>query len=415
MSVTYAQVAPHLKEYYHDNNLELWATVGNPKISPLIARLQVKNMVENAAGKGYVIPVSTARGSAASVTFSVSQGISSGSAVGNSVIRKAWTVLPKTYNLTAKWDREAILAASNPDALFDVMKDEINARIEKGRLRAAIALLEDGYGRVATITSAPTSTYITVKSSLLNRFEIGDSIQAGATLTGALRAGTALISGIDEDANRLYINDMTGNSWASGDVIFFAGDHTDSVVTMMTGLKSYLPDAAPTTDLNGVVRTNDPTVSGRRIDCSNYDIITALMKAAKRLHSARFVAKDVYVSIDDFENLSLDKDRVKILDMEVGEYKIGFATALLNTPVGPIKIQTEAMMEQGRFYMGDFDNKDTAPFLVTTGDLIRCDDFSGNELKDMATETAYEQRWFMRSAFAMPNPGAFIVGHSVPA
>ena len=161
MSVTYAQVAPHLKEYYHDNNLELWATVGNPKISPLIARLQVKNMVENAAGKGYVIPVSTARGSAASVTFSVSQGISSGSAVGNSVIRKAWTVLPKTYNLTAKWDREAILAASNPDALFDVMKDEINARIEKGRLRAAIALLEDGYGRVATITSAPTSTVTT--------------------------------------------------------------------------------------------------------------------------------------------------------------------------------------------------------------------------------------------------------------
>jgi hypothetical protein len=413
---TYATISPELREHYKRDNVEIFQESGNPQLSPLIAKLETRNDINDSAGLGFIIPVTTARGGSVSMTFSNARAKSKGTTTGSAATHKRWVVQPKTMNATAHWDREAILAAKGPGEVFDVFSSEINAKFSKLKHRLAIHLQGAGYGRVATIVGAPTSTYFTVSASTINRFEIGDDVEVSATESGALRAGGALtVTGVDPDTYRVYCADPSSLSWASGDVVFFAGDHTNATITCPMGLGGYLPDAAPTTDLFSLVRTNDPSVSGIRLNCSSYDMVTSLTKLAQRLHLAGAPAKQAYVSVEDFANLSLDKDRVKIVDMQIGKYNIGFGAAILSTPAGPITIHTEMLQEQGRIWMGDFDNKDYAPFIVHTGDLVECDDFSGVELKDVDGETVYEQRWFSRLNLAFPGPGKFGVGYGVPA
>ena len=112
--------------------------------------------------------------------------------------------------------------------------------------------------------------------------------------------------------------------------------------------------------------------------------------------------------------MSMDKDRVKIMDFEVGDFKIGFTGAKLLAPGGGVDILPEMLMEQGRFYMGDF-KSEHAPFIIHTDDLINVDDFSGHEIKDVDGAATYEMRWYARLACAVPGPGKFLVGHDIPA
>lgn len=419
MPVSYSIVEPQLREHYHKNNVQIFMETGNALLSPAVAQLETRNDLDDSQGRGYIIPVTTSRGGAVSNTFSAARNKSKGTGTGAAAYHTRWVVPATTKNATAHWDREAINAAKGPGELFDVMRTEIDARFAKLKHRIAITFFEAGYGRVATITAAPTASPHTVKvsASCFNRFEEGDDLVAAATVSGALRSATALtVESTDPEALTLTLSGSpVALSWASGDTLFFAGDHTDGVITEPMGLKGYLPSTAPSDTLFGVVRTGHPQVSGLRLNCSSYDLLTALMNAAKEMHRRGCVPKRVYVSIDDFANMSLDKDRVKIIEMNIGKFAIGFGAAQLLTPVGPVEILTEMMLEQGDFYMGDFTSKDYAPFLVHTGDLVEVDDFTGKALKDVDGETMYEQRWFSRLAIAFPGPGKFLRGYNVPA
>lgn len=421
MAVSYASIAPQLHERYHDKAIQICVEEQNPKLSPLVAQLEMKpsSDVEEAFGRGYVIPITTARGGAVSNTFSSSRGISYGSGTGHAATNDRWVVTPTTKHATANWDRESLLRASkSEEKLYDSMTAEIDARLGKLKLRLAIDLFEEGYGRAATITDTPTATPNTVKvsASTINRFEIGDSIVAGATVSGALRSATALVvEGINPDTYTLTLSaSPLALSWASGDTLFFLGDHTDSVLTAPVGLQGYIPDTAPSSTLFGVTRSGVPATSGRRQDCAAYDAETALYKLAEKLTLSGAVPAQAYMSTQDFMGMNLDKSRAKVVELEVGKYNIGFSAVQLAAPGGSVTVFSEMLMEQGRFYMGDF-KSEHAPFIIHTDDLINVDNFSGQELKDVDNATVYEMRWYSYLAIAFPGPGKFGVGYGLPA
>src|SRR5512143_730986 len=176
MPVSYASIADQLHERYHDKAIQICIEEQNPKLSPLVAQLEMKpsSDVEEAFGTGYCIPFSTARGGAVSKTFASSRAISYGTDTGHAVINDRWVVTPTMTHATAHWEREALLRASkSEEKLFDAMTQEIDGRLGKLKLRLAIDLFEAGYGRVATIVGAPTSSTVTVSASTVNRIEIG--------------------------------------------------------------------------------------------------------------------------------------------------------------------------------------------------------------------------------------------------
>ena len=421
MGVSYASIAPQLHERYHNKAVQIFVESQNPKLSPLVAMLEMKpgNDIEDNFGRGYAIPITTARGGSVSNTFTTSRAISYGSSTGHAASNDRWLVTSTTKHATAHWEREALLSASkSEEKLYDVMKNEIDARLGKMKHRLAIDLFEEGYGRAATCTAAATHTpdTVTVSASCINRFEVGDSIVAASTVSGALRSATALIiTGINTETGVMTLSgDPTALSWGSTDILFFAGDHTDATLTAPVGLQGYVPDAAPTATLFGVTRSGIPATSGMRLNCSSYDLLTALMKGAQNLTLTGSVPGQAFCSVQDFTNMSLDKERVKIMEIEVGKFNIGFTAAQILTPGGSITLFSEMLMEQGRFYMGDF-KSEHAPFIIHTDDLINVDDFTGSELKDVDNATTYEMRWYARLACAFPGPGKFLVGHSIPA
>lgn len=419
MSVSYATIAPQLHERYHNKAVQIFVESQNPKLSPLVAMLQIKpgnDMMDN-FGRGYAIPVTTSRGGAVSNTFATSRAKSLGSGTGATAANDRWLLTPTTKHATAHWEREAILSASrSEEKLYDVMKDEIDARLGKLKHRLAIDLFEEGYGRAATITAAVSTVSVTVSQSCVNRFEVGDDLVAAATVSGALRSATSYtVTGIDLETGVLTMSGDAGAlGWTNGDTLFFAGDHTSGALTAPTGLRAYVPDATPSSTLHGIVRSGIPAVSGMRLTCSSYDPLTAFFKGAERLTLTGSAPAQAFCSVQDFMAMTLDKDRVKIMDFEVGNFKIGFTGAKLLAPGGGVDIMPEMLMEQGRFYMGDF-KTEHAPFIIHTDDLINVDNFTGNELKDVDGQTNYEMRWYSRLAIAFPGPGKFLVGHSIPA
>lgn len=416
MATTYASIRPRLREHYHKNGVQIFIEGDNPQLSPFVAGLMRRNDIKDAMGKGYVIPITSARGSGVSNDFATARGISQGT-TGSAAQNDAWTILPVTKNALAHWERDAILSAEGPGELFNTMTSEIDARLSKAKTRLAIDFFEGGYGRAATITAAPTSTTVKVSRSTFNRFEVGDWLQASQTLTGALRSATALnVTEIDEDTFTLKLGgDPTALGWASGDTLSFKGDHTSGVMTSVAGMDFWLPASAPSDTVFGVTRTGNPALAGRRFNRSSYDMLAGLMRQAEYCTRVGIIPKKVFVSLEDFGNMSIDKERVKIEEISVGDFKIGFGTAKLLLPTGGIvSILTEMMMEQGRDFMGDFESEH-APFFAHNGDLVNVDDFSGNELKDVDGATQYEQRWFIRGNLCFPGPGKFVRGHSIPA
>jgi hypothetical protein len=298
------------------------------------------------------------------------------------------------------------------------MKAEIDGRLGKLKHRLAIDLFEAGYGRAATITAAPQNNVnaIVVGTSTVNRFEKGDDIEVSATIDGALRGGGSLtVEGTDPASGTVYLSgDPYDLSWANGDIVFFAGDHTQNTLTAPVGLQGYIPDAAPSATLFGVTRLNTPATSGLRLNCASYDLLTGLLTGANVSAKNGAVPSQAFCSMDDFLNMSLDKDRVKIMELQVGKFDIGFTAAKILAPGGSVDLFPEMLMEQGRYYMGDF-KSDHAPFIVHTDDLINVDNFSGAELKDIDNSTTYEMRWYARLAMAFPGPGKFLVGYGIPA
>jgi len=421
MSVSYSSISPQLHERYHNKAIQIFVESQNPQLSPFVAQMEIKpgNDMEDNFGNGYVIPVTTNRGGAVSNTFTTSRAKSIGSGTGHAATNDKWVVTCTTKHATAHWEREALLSASkSEEKLYDVMKNEIDARLGKMKHRLAIDLFESGYGRAATITATPTATphTVIVSASTINRFEVGDDLVAAATVTGALRSATELtVTGIDTDTYTLTLSaSPLALSWASGDTLFFLGDHTSATLTAPVGLQGYLPDAAPTATLFGIVRNGIPATAGLRVNCASYDTLQALLQGAQRCTLTGAVPKEAYCSVQDFMSMALDKDRVKIMDFEVGKFNIGFTGAKVLAPGGSVNLFPEMLMEQGRYYMGDF-KSEHAPFVIHTDDLINVDDFTGSELKDVDNATTYEMRWYARLAVAFPGPGKFLVGYGIPA
>jgi len=98
-------------------------------------------------------------------------------------------------------------------------------------------------------------------------FKVGMTVVADNTEAGSsLRAGSAVVANVDEDAGTVTLDDETGiTSFADSDYLFRLGDPG----TIIDGLESHIPLAAPTLSesFRGVDRSVDAKrLSGARVD-----------------------------------------------------------------------------------------------------------------------------------------------------
>ncbi len=416
MASTVTTVTPVLLEHIRDGIEQIWFNPDDT-LTPLLAGMEAKS-ANDGGGTGYKIRMLYSKGSSASQTFSVAQGISQGAVGGHAALGDSWIVQAYTTDATAQWNRDVMLAGEgNTDDMFDIMTTETDAKIALIREHIGVFGWESGYGRIGTMTAVGSST-ITLPTSVVNRIHVGDFIAASATATGALYGGgnTRVTQIADDNGSGGTVvtvaDDVSGGAftWGATATVFRAGDHTSGVLTCPVGMPGWVPTTAPSGAFMGVTRTGIPELCGSRQSYSGQDHSTALIKGAATLTKRGYKATECYMAAEDFGVLTCDKESVKTVAMTLGKYEIGFEAFPLLTPNGTIKVLPDIYMEQGNYWMGPFSNKKYAPFLLHNNDLVNVDTTDGNTLRSLAASTALEMRLFFRGAIGMVAPGAFHVG-----
>jgi len=415
MPSTVTTVTPVLLEHIRKDIEKIWYEA-DKSITPLIAGMETR-ADNDGAGTGYKIRYLYSQGASVSQTFSTAQGISQGAVGGHSAKGNSWVCQAYTTDATAQWTRDVLKAGEgNPDDTFDIMSTETDAKIAKIRKRLAVFGWESGYGRVGTMTAVGSST-ITLPTSVVNRLEVGDFLAASSTATGALRGGgNVYVEQIGDDSAGSTIvtvsADVSGGAytWGATDTVFMAGDHTSGTITCPVGMGGWVPTTAPSGAFMGVTRTGIPQLCGTRRSYSGKDHSTALILGAAAEMKMGIKPTVAYLSAEDYGVLTCDKESVKTVAINLGKYQIGFDAFPLITPTGTVKVLPDIYMEQGNYWMGPFDDKKFAPFLIHNDSLINIDDTDGNTIRTLASSTDLELRMYFRGAIGMVFPGAFHVG-----
>jgi hypothetical protein len=187
-------------------------------------------------------------------------------------------------------------AKDNEYALLDGLKREIDNAFYTVARSIAVSLFGSGGGARgqigATTTLASTTIVLADVNSVVN-FEVGMVLNLGATdgTTGAKRAGTLTVTGVNRDLGTLTVNAnvSTVTGAALADFIFQNGDF-ETTRSMLTGLAGWIPWTAPVPGDNffGLDRSKDVTrLSGVRFDGQGGPIEETIVKAAARFSSSR--------------------------------------------------------------------------------------------------------------------------------
>jgi hypothetical protein len=420
MGAALAQVLPLLREHYHDNISEIFFKA-DKTTTPIMASMEAKSM-DDGIGRQFVVPIEYGLGSSAAGTFSVAQGTAQGSTAGSAALRDRWIGSATTIDAVAYWARDAVLAAKGPDELFDVMAREMDSKIWLVKKRLSMYAVEQGWGRVGTIT-AITATTVTISSSEINRIDIGDFIVASADIgTSALRATANTgnrVTGINPDTGAITVVTDATATWAIGDIVFFYGDRQDAgppSQIVPAGLGGWLPDTAPgSTTWFNINRQNNPNLGGHRVAANGADHPTTFIRTVNRLLKYGSKADIGYCSPEDYSVLCSDKDATKTVEITLGKYQMGFDGVSVATNAGRVPIVPDAMKAQGSAYFGPFSDKNYAPFMAHNGDLVNVDDIDGNEITRAATSTNFEMRMYFRGQIFLPAPGKFAVATGLPS
>lgn len=197
----------------------------------------------------------------------------------------------KKYGL-ARIDRELMLAANGDEGSFiDGASMEIDGMLQGMTRQIAVQLYRDGTGAIGQLSStAAVGTSVLTLGAYgggtvgtdVDNFEVGMQLQASATSTGAVRAGTAFIVAIDRTsaAPSLTVSNTFGGAPTAGatcitglsasDVLFVNGDAANGGSNIcVSGLDAWLPTTAPIISDNffGVNRSAD----GQRLGGIRYD------------------------------------------------------------------------------------------------------------------------------------------------
>lgn len=273
-------------------------------------------------------------------------------------------VTRKTDYAFAQVTGEMVDAAKEGDyALLDGLKREIdNAFYTVGRSIAASLFGNSGgaRGQISATSNTATATITLADINTVVNFEVGMVLNVSATdgTSGAKRAGTVTLTGVNRDTGQLT---ASGN-WTAGiaaaaanDYIFQNGDF-EATKSGISGIAAWIPATAPTGGDNffGLDRSVDPTrLAGIRYTANaGGPIEETLIKASARL--VREGGKPDFVVMHPFDWANLVValgSKVIIQDSQLPDADVGFKAIKIWGAKGPMDVVCDANCPTGVFYM----------------------------------------------------------------
>lgn len=397
--------------------------------SPLLAMCEAKKIKEG-FGRQFVVRVATHEGAAVAADPEIADDIAGDGAVGGRPGRERWVVSAVSLDSPFTFDRDEVdaIEGKSADEQFDVITDEMDMAVVRIRNLLAEQVSGKGWGCLAQ-TTAQSSTGFTVGTGFVNRFPVGARLVASITedtdvLLGS-PAGTQLrVTAANPSTGVITLSGDPTTTWASDSdlFIFRAGNRiaTDPAATeankrVITGVKGWIdPDS---TSFMSVTRTGNPVLTGYAVNASGMDTATGLITAADTLFSFGKPAKLILCSGTSWKLLQQDYDATKVVNVTLGEYKIGFTGYKLATVFGDAVVVPDPFIEPGTAYVGPFDDKKWGPKLYHNGkNLVNLDDLDGKQFERRNDNGArsFKGQFYFRGNLVLPGPGMYAKITSLP-
>jgi hypothetical protein len=430
MGATFSDILPALHEHVLGKNVIETFFKSTKDINPLLASMEA--MADTGEGMGRKLVVPFVYGTGASIGTNITKTVAkaNGSTAGSRALYSRWEINATNIDAVAQWDRDSVDAAAGKGAgdLFKVVSTEMNAKIAATRTNLAKYAFGDGTGALATVIAVSASpAYVTVDTTYINRFEVGQDLVAATSTVAALKnTGTTIaVTGTDPDLGKIYLaSDPTVNTaWAAGDSLFLDNDRTAATAlstyanySLPWGMKAWLPGASVTDSapFNGVTRDGIWQLSGQTYDCTGKEPEAAFIGALGRLFTTGGTKADALIcNPDDYNAFMANKDKSKIVQIAIGKYELGFDAFKVNSLAGNVPVLPDAFCPKGEFYAGPFNDPEFCPRIVYVGDLIQIDNKDGLEFRQVAGTRNYRANMYFRGNTVLPAPGKFVRGYSL--
>lgn len=351
-------------------------------------------------GENMAVPLKYGNNSGRSSTFATAQSLS------DYTKGVKFIVTRNTDYAIAQIANELLEASEkDPGAFVAALKQEVDGAMKAAIESEAQSLAGDGtgiVGRFAASVNVATASALLSDPEQITNFEVGQTVVLSATVGGAAKAGSLLISAINRDTGTLT---FSGNisagvaTAAASDYITKSGD----VNLKPKGFSAWIPESDPSSSpFFGVDRTPDLVrLSGVRDDFSALPIEEALVKAMKRVHREGSNADFAFINFEKFAELeNALGSKVQYVDVK-SEVGVGFRGIKVNSGKRPVTVLADITVPSNRLWVVQ---KDTWQ-LASLKDSIRILDQDGNKMLRLSSEDAVEVRIGGYKQFVCNAPG----------
>lgn len=281
-----------------------------------------------------------------------------------------WLLTRKKLYGALKIDNELIHAARNDvGAFLRARKHEVDGMLMQLGNRMSSQIFGSSGGTIGSISVIGNGDGTDDLVTLVNpedalKFKVGARYQvATAESGGSLRTGNNgffVCRKVDEDAGQIYVGDSTGAAAdiqtqvdagvTTGDFIVPEGDYDSAI----SGFADWIPSTAPSSGESffGVDRSFHPTrLAGHRQDGTGLSLEEGLIKLGEKVKRAGATETPMAVmSYDKFGDLLLEATN-RVERDPGGKATLGFSSAVVFTPAGPVRVVPDQDCPQDVAYM----------------------------------------------------------------
>ena len=277
--------------------------------------------------------------------------------------QKKWQAQRKSDYVVFSLDTELIEASQNDrGSIVRALEHESRSALEQLGRSWHHAIYDDGTGVIGDVgaytASASTFTLGTIPDVV--NFEINQEVVAAATRSGAIRSGSATVTGVNRDtgvitSDSAWDSQITG--FAANDFIFVQGDAQNAATNPLKilGFAAWLPTTAPTGGDShlGVDRSVDTVrLAGTRFDGSALTYEEAMIQGSARVsrNGAQARIDTAFMNTDDFGNFITELGSKKeLMETKVGD--VGFEGVKVHGGGGTFNVFPDFQCPKGRSYL----------------------------------------------------------------
>lgn len=394
---TNSDIAPIMKQLYPDKRIADLTYTDHPFLA--LVRKE-----EDFTGSAMKIPVKIGNTNGRNHTFTTAQTAAQGDSfkTRNFLLTRA-----KNYQLFTM-DNETLEATANDRGAF---VKALDFEREAAQVNIAQSLAMEAWGAgdgIIGVVGSLSSQVVTLSNiNAVTNFEIGQTIVASTTRTGAVVAnGTGVITAIDYDLGAITMSG-TITGMTAGKFLGISGDTANGGTSLaMSGVGAWIPTTAPTSgdSFFGLDRSVSPTrLGGLRFDASALNYEELVISALSRLGRDGGRPDYLFVNDSDWRGVVTSLgSKVETSYVQVGD--IGFETINLRGSKGTCKLMADRDVPAGYGYALEMKSwvlasLNKAPHLINN---------DGNSILRQSSADGVEGR-----LVAYANVGCYAPGHNM--